>query len=104
RFGWCVLEADSGLLPLAMISSGLVNSAAEALAAAKAVCGLRCPQGVGIDGPLFWVAHGDRGADRLVREAVKRAGSKQAGGTVQQVNSLRGACIAQSVLVAHLSR
>lgn len=103
QFGWCVLEG-TGDLPLGLLNSGVVDSAADALAAAKAVVGLRCPEAVGIDSPLFWVPKGDRRADSVVREAVKRAGSKHAGGTVQQVNSLRGACIAQGVLAAHLSR
>lgn len=38
------------------------------------------------------------------RSPIKSAGAPNAGGTVQQVNSLRGACITQGVVAAHLLR
>ncbi len=60
--------------------------------------------GVGIDSPLFFAPSGKRRVDFVVREAIKAAGAPNAGGTVQQVNSLRGACIAQGVVAAHLLR
>jgi predicted nuclease with RNAse H fold len=53
---------------------------------------------VGIDAPLFWNSAGDRAADRTVRRAITRLGSS--GGTVSSVNSLRGACLIQGILVA----
>jgi hypothetical protein len=36
----------------------------------------------------------------LVREAIRKAGARNAGGTVQDVNSLRGACVVQGILAA----
>ncbi len=103
QFGWCIGEANSQL-PIAVCKAGLADSAADAFSAVQVVLGVGPPDGVGIDSPLFWVAKGDRRADQTVRAAIKRAGAKHAGCTVQQVNSLRGACITQGVLVAHLSR
>lgn len=57
-----------------------------------------------IDSPLFWVSDGDRQADRTVRDAMRRVGAVNVGGTVQHVNSLRGACLAQGMMTAHILR
>jgi len=54
----------------------------------------------GIDAPLFWSRTGARNADIVVRRAIREAGAPNAGGTVQDVNSLRGACLAQGMLAA----
>lgn len=103
QFGWCVVEGTTRL-PLAIIASGTAGDAGQAVAAALAAAGPKpVLAGVGIDSPLFWVP-GERRVDTLVREAIKRAGAPNAGGTVQQVNSLRGACITQGILAAHLLR
>lgn len=66
--------------------------------AAKACTGKTKISAVGIDAPLFWVPAGDRNADQIVRRAITRLGSH--GGTVSSVNSLRGACLIQGMLVA----
>ena len=58
--------------------------------------------GAGIDAPLFWSERGNRHVDELVRNAIKKLGAPSTGGTVQQINSLRGACLIQGILVTHL--
>lgn len=58
----------------------------------------------GIDSPLFWVANGDRRADQTIRLAMKAVGATNVDGTVQRVNSLRGACLVQGLMAAHLLR
>ena len=40
--------------------------------------------------------------DLLVREAIARRGAQNAHGTVQQINSLRGACLIQGVMIGML--
>lgn len=104
RFGWCILE-DSDRPPLRFVDGGVVDHARAAVGAFAAsltegdvVCG------AGIDAPLFWSPSGDRQADRIVRTAVRQAGAPSPGGTVQAVNSLRGACLTQGVMVASLIR
>jgi len=60
--------------------------------------------GAGIDSPLFWVANGDRRVDQAVRAKMQALGARSVWGTVQSVNSLRGACLAQGILAAQLLR
>jgi len=60
--------------------------------------------GVGIDAPLFWVATGDRKVDKIVRSELRKRRAESPGGTVQAVNSLRGACLIQGILTAMLLR
>lgn len=98
-FGWAVVEWMG--TPPVLVGQGICSNAAEALAAA-AFHLPDPPHGIGIDAPLFWVAHGDRAADQAVRALVVACGGH--GGTVNHVNSLRGACLVQGVLVAILAR
>jgi hypothetical protein len=58
----------------------------------------------GIDSPLFWAPGSERRADRTIRDALRRLGAPHVLGTVQQVNSLRGACLVQGIITAHLLR
>jgi predicted nuclease with RNAse H fold len=104
QFGWCVAEAArEGRIKIR--KSGIANSAAEAYG-----CSLEWVSdkteiaAVGIDSPLFWVASGDREVDRTIRKAMADVGAVNVYGTVQQVNSLRGACLAQGIMTAHLLR
>ena len=55
---------------------------------------------VGIDAPLYWSREGSRRSDLAVRDAIRKAGAPHAAGTVQDVNSLRGACLVQGMLAA----
>lgn len=103
-FGWCVAQA-SDRLPLTIIDAGVAGNAHEAIAnALDAASGPVDVSGVGIDSPMFWVANGDRKVDHLIRAAIRRLGARNASGTVQHVNSLRGACLTQGVMAAHLIR
>lgn len=102
QFGWCVVAGSE--LPLSVIQAGCTGDAGAAVKSVLEVLG-PSPQahGAGIDSPLFWTPSGKRRVDCIVREAIKEVGAPNAGGTVQHVNSLRGACLAQGVVAANLS-
>ncbi len=104
QFGWCVAEgAPNGELKLRHY--GVVDHAAAAVCSAlQSVDNLDEIRGAGIDSPLFWVTKGTRRADTLIRKEMSRLGAQSVGGTVQQVNSLRGACLAQGIMAAQLLR
>jgi len=89
EFGWAVLE-DADALPLRLLAGGLARHAEEALErAAVFVAESRAEIGaIGIDAPLTLVSPG-----RVVDAKVG----------AQQVNSLRGACLAQGWLVARMA-
>ena len=61
--------------------------------------GNRAVLAAGIDAPMFWGTRGNREIDATIRNALKDTQFPTPGGTVQQVNSLRGACLAQGVLL-----
>jgi len=104
QFGWCVaLGTADGKLVLR--SNGTTSHAAGAVEMAieeAQKCGIIAA--AAIDSPLFWVPYGDRRADITVRAAMRRMGAVNLGGTVQHVNSLRGACLAQGMMTAHILR
>lgn len=104
NFGWCVVT-NSTALPAVPFASGLASSATLAISAALATL----PPGkvldaVGIDAPLFWSRSGSRLADKMVRAAIRSAGASNAAGIVQDVNSLRGACLVQGMLAGLVLR
>jgi len=103
-FGWCV-SADDSSLPLKVLVSGTCDAAEEAVVAACDAV----PMGqeilsAGIDAPLVWPLRGSRIADKVLRRAIRERGAPSPGGTVQEVNSLRGACLVQGVLAAKAIR
>lgn len=102
-FGWAVLAyADN---QLTFIASGICSDARDSLNSAAGKCPSD-PIAVGIDAPLIWSESGDRQCDRFVRGLVLRktaSTGKRAGSTVSHVNSLRGACLVQGILVAAFS-
>ena len=104
QFGWCVASgAADGKLVLR--SNGTASHAAGAVEMAlreAQKCGVIAA--AAIDSPLFWNLSGDRRADMTVRAAMRRIGAVNLGGTVQHVNSLRGACLAQGMMAAHILR
>ena len=101
KFGWAICSSEGSRLQI--LQTGKADHAEGALGAVKAAIPYRAKIiGAGIDAPLFWVANGSRNADFLVRNAIKKLGAKTPGGTVQQVNSLRGACLVQGPLIAKL--
>ncbi len=103
NFGWSVCEADSGRL--ARLETGLADDAEGALRKSLAALGSRgAPSDLpvlaaGIDAPMFWSMGGGRAADGWLRKALRDTGFETPGGTVQEVNSLRGACLVQGVLL-----
>lgn len=104
QFGWCVADLGTGPTPIVRLV-GTADHAAGALSdIRKHVGDLAKIVAAGIDSPLFWVADGDRRVDKTIRSAMRRAGATNVHGTVQQVNSLRGACLAQGIMAAHLLR
>lgn len=104
RFGWCVAEGTPAG-ELWLCEAGVADHAAGAVSAALNHAGdPRWIRAAGIDSPLFWVADGDRRAERSIRAAMTRLGAKNVGGTVQQVNSLRGACLVQGIMATRLLR
>ena len=96
-FGWAVLWVQGNAIEL--IKSGTCNNAQTALEAARIHAA--APMAVAIDAPLFWVSAGDRVADANVRKMVCTEGGSS--GTVSHVNSLRGACLVQGILVTKLA-
>jgi hypothetical protein len=103
-FGWC-LANDTPTLPLTVRATGVVDNAQSAFDAALAQVKNSGPVvAVGIDAPLFWIATGDRNVDQIVRDELWGLGAPSPGGTVQAVNSLRGACVVQGMLIGVLLR
>ena len=99
-FGWCTLETGEDDQCL-NIQSGTCSTAKEALTAATESVQAQ-PGAIGIDAPMYWSPDGDRKADQIVRGMVLSKGGQS--GTVSAVNSLRGACLAQGIMLAALAR
>ena len=105
RFGWsiCSVEDDELQRPLEM---GLADDAEDALDQVKktinssGLSGRAHVLAAGIDAPLFWGRRGKREVDDVLRRALRDGMFPTPSGTVQQVNSLRGACLVQGVLLA----
>jgi predicted nuclease with RNAse H fold len=104
QFGWCLTEmSKEGRLKV--LDCGLESHAAGAVAATLKHIPARSEiMAVGIDSPLYWNPSGSRNADKLIRRAMRQRGASNVGGTVQEVNSLRGACLSQGIMTAHLMR
>ena len=103
NFGWSICKvADGNLQPPA--KTGLANDAWDAMNKVEAaIPGNSTVLAAGIDAPLFWSMTGNRQADVLLRKALKDTQFPTPSGTVQAVNSLRGACVVQGpLLVKHL--
>lgn len=97
-FGWAALHIDAAGKIL-QLSTGVATTAQDAINKAhKSVTS--APRAVGIDAPMYWVSEGDRRVDAAIRKRVVAAGGQS--GTVNHVNSLRGACIVQGILTARL--
>lgn len=100
NFGWCISQYTDEM-PMVSLACGLSSNAHQAIQYALAAI----PKGstlaaAGIDAPLFWSKTGARNADITVRHAIKQAGAPHVSGTVQDINSLRGACLIQGMLAA----
>lgn len=105
NFGWCVCEDANDLSIITVRTHGIASHAAEAVNnALAALDGEDNIVGVGIDAPMFWRADGDRLVDIIVRNAIQQIGAAAPAGTVQSVNSLRGACVIQGIITGVLLR
>ena len=103
NFGWAACSSVESRLEV--IGTGVADHARGAVDAAIASMPEEAKAvGAGIDAPLFWVADGHRSADKAIRKAIGELGAPSPGGTVQHVNSLRGACLVQGVVAAKLLR
>ncbi len=111
HFGWSVCcESAHGIV--GRLDNGLSTDAWGAVKRVKAVIEAQFPEGnclvvaAGIDVPLLWNKKGDnkgtRNADIVLRQALNDTGfpRRSVGGTVQAINSLRGADVVQGLLVA----
>ncbi|MEQ1813193.1 MAG: hypothetical protein ABL860_01900 [Candidatus Nitrotoga sp.] len=97
-FGWATLHLDEAG-QFVKLTTGIASNAPDAIGNAWPIAA-SAPAGVGIDTPLFWVEKGDRHADAYIRQRVVNAGGHS--GTVNSVNSLRGACLVQGIITARL--
>jgi Protein of unknown function (DUF429) len=101
QFGWAVCSRTKQRL--AILAVGEANRAGEAFVKAISVIPKEgAVVGAGIDAPLFWSETGERNVDKLIRRAIQQLGAPSPGGTVQNINSLRGACLVQGVIIAKL--
>ena len=108
RFGWSVCKADGDKLHPPS-KAGLANDAQDAIDRIKEAIkelsddlpSIPRVLAAGIDAPMFWSTTGNRIVDDILRTALKLTGIPRGkiSGTVQQVNSLQGACLVQGVLL-----
>ena len=109
KFGWSVCRIDGDKLRRPA-KTGLATNARNAIDQVERSIkelsdGLQEEPRVlaaGIDAPMFWsITGGNRRVDEIVKKALKDKGcpGKKIGGTVQNVNSLRGACLVQGILL-----
>jgi predicted nuclease with RNAse H fold len=103
-FGWAVAARSADEQPRVTSSGCALNAQAAVAATLRALPAGIQPAAVGIDAPLFWTATGIRHVDTVVRREMHARGALSPGGTVQQLNSLRGACLVQGVVAAMLLR
>lgn len=105
RFGWSICRVDHGSIE-APLATGLASDAWGAFRSAQGVIDGELRDAgsqvlaAGIDAPLYWTRNGSRRTDQCVRDALKEHDHPTPAGTVQQINSLRGACLVQGVLLA----
>lgn len=99
KFGWAALCSEGDTPQI--VASGTCDDARSAVDAVKAAIQSE-PAAIGVDAPLSWAYSGDRKADAAVRKLVAAKHGQSA--TVIHVNSLRGACLVQGILVARLAR
>ena len=104
KFGWSICSTDNGNLQ-PPLETGLATNARNALLQVQQALGRYSPHGdvpvlaAGVDAPMFWSDNGSRTVDDVLRKALRDKQFPTPGGTVQQVNSLRGACLVQGMLV-----
>ena len=101
NFGWCVCQADGDELQVRQTC--VANDARDAFCKVEKEMSLLSRQGnrsvlaAGIDAPMFWGFRGYRVIDREIKQALKD--NCKPSETVIHINSLRGACSVQGVLL-----
>jgi len=104
HFGWAVAEY-AAQPPIELRASGCTDDAEAAIHAVRMVIdpgeSVLC---AGIDSPMYWTPSCSRASDQIVRRAIDQLGAPSPGGTVQHINSLRGACVVQGIVCGFLLR
>ena len=106
-FGWSLCKPRGE--QLCRVKTGLADNAQHALSETRKAIECIAPHGkfkvlaAGIDAPLLWSKKGKRKIEQTIRDELQCAGfpTNKVGGTVQDVNNLRGACSIQGVLLAN---
>ena len=105
-FGWSICICSNGKLQPDP-KTGLAKNAWDAFLQVNKWLECHNPTekvlAAGIDAPMFWNREGKRTVDDVLRNQLKANGfpSSKLGGTVQQVNSLQGACLVQGALMGN---
>ena len=102
-FGWSVCETDGK--KLCLLGSGTSRDALDAFKQAnreiKKTTGSQRVLAAGIDAPMFYGSGGRRKVDEIISKKLPPDKRK----SVVHVNSLRGACLVQGIVIArHLKR
>ena len=100
-FGWCVCKQDVAG-KFVKVKTGLSTHAEAAVSDVNRVLenlkSNACVRAIGIDAPLFWNKTGeDRMVDKIIRRELLNLNRPHS--TVIPVNTLKGACLVQGVLV-----
>ncbi len=100
HFGWSICRVNNG--QFRELYSGVENYAQAVVNQVKCHLPKNAQvRAAGIDAPLFWTRTGQpREVDGIIRGVVVALGLSTRSSTVQQVNSLMGACLVQGVLLA----
>jgi len=97
-FGWCVLEEFKNRI---IRYSGTSYNLDQTLSQIKFKLNDFIPVSAGIDAPLYWPLRGSRQVDDALKKCLINNKYPYPHGTVQHINSLRGACLAQGIMLAH---
>ena len=101
EFGWSICSASNGTLHPPQ-NTGLAKNGWDALFQVKAALQRRYAYqhppvlAAGIDAPLFWNPQGKRTVDSYLKQVLKPSGRDN---SVMHINSLRGASLAQGLLL-----
>jgi predicted nuclease with RNAse H fold len=102
KFGWCVARTIENS-KLEITACGVSSNARESFENVIMELKGETLFAAGIDSPLFWSADGmPREVDVYARKVIDFLGAPAVGGTVQNVNSLRGACLVQGLTICKL--
>ncbi len=101
EFGWSICSTSNGTLQ-PPLKTGSAKNAWDALLQIKDALRRHYPTrhppvlAAGIDAPLFWNPQGKRTVDCYLKQVLKPSGMDK---SVMHINSLRGACLAQGLLL-----